>query len=71
MEASLVLSKKDCPSTDDEKAKMAQFPYREVLSAITWLAVVSHPDLMFAASYLGQYSANPGKPHWKALLHGL
>ena len=71
MEASLVLSKKDCPSTDDEKAEMAQFPYREVLSTITWLAVVSHPDLMFAASYLGQYSANPGKPHWKALLHVL
>ena len=71
MEASLVLSKKDCPSTDDEKAEMAQFPYREVLGAITWLAVVSRPDLAFAASYLGQYSANPGKPHWKALLRVL
>ena len=73
MEASLVLSKKDCPSTDNEKAEMAQFLYREVLSTITcqWLAVVSHPDLVFTTSDLGQYSANPGKPHWKALLHVL
>ena len=64
MEASLVLMKKDCPSTDGEKAEMAQFPYREVLGAVTWLAVVSCPDLVFTASYLGQYSINPGKC-WK------
>ena len=68
MEASLVLMKKDCPSTDNEKAKMAQFLYREVLGTVTWLAIVPRPDLTFATSYLGQYSANPGKPHWKALL---
>ena len=67
MEPGLLLMKRDCPSTDEEKAEMAKFPYREVLGAITWLAIVSHPDLTFAASYLGQYSANPGKPHWKAL----
>ena len=71
MEPGLLPTKKDCPTTDEDKAEMAQIPYREILGAITWLAVVSRPDLAFAASYLGQYSTNPGKPHWKALLRVL
>jgi len=67
LDPGLVLSKADCPQTEDERKEMARHPYREVLGAITWLAVVSRPDLAYMSSQLGQYSANPGKPHWKAL----
>ena len=69
MELGLLLMKKDCPTMDKDKAEMAETPYREVLGAIIWLTVVSCPNLTFSASYLGQYSVNPGKSHWKALLH--
>ena len=71
MEASLLFTRKDCPSIDNEKAEMAQYPYREVLSIVTWLAIISHPNLVFVTSYLGQYSTNPGKSHWKTLFHVL
>ena len=50
---------------------MAQFPYREVLGGITWLSVVTCPDLAYAVSQLGQFSANLGKKHWNALLRVL
>ena len=69
MEPGLLLMKKDYPTTDKDKTKMAEIPYHEVLSAITWLAVMSCPNLAFAVSYLGQYSVNHSKSHWKALLH--
>ena len=71
MDPGLVLSKLDCPQTEAEKSKMAEYPYRKALGAITWLAIVSQPDLAHASSQLGQYSTNPGKTHWKAVTHVL
>ena len=71
MDAGLVLSKSDCPQTEAEKAEMAKYPNREALGAVTWLTVVSRPDLAHASSQLGQYSTNPGKVHWKAVTHVL
>ena len=67
LDPGLVLSKADCLQTEDERKEMARHLYQEALRAITWLAVVSRPNLAYASSQLGQYSANPGKPHWKAL----
>ena len=69
MDPGIVLTKADCPKSNEEKEEMLRYPYREALSGITWLAVMSHPDLAYAASQLGQYSANLGKTHWKALMH--
>ena len=47
---------------------MWRYPYCKALGGITWLTVMSHPDLTYAASQLGQYSANPSKTHWKVLM---
>ena len=71
MEKDIVLSKADCPQDDAEKQEMVQFLYREVLGGITWLSVVTRPDLAYTVSQLGQFSANPGKKHWNALLRVL
>jgi len=68
MEPGVRLTKTDCPTSEEEKQNMSNYPYREALGGITWLAIVSRPDLAYAASLLGQYSANPGKTHWKALM---
>jgi len=55
LDPGLVLSKADCPQTEDERKEMARHPYREVLGAITWLAIVSRPDLTVSQSVdLGQ-----------------
>ena len=55
-------------STPYQPHEMAKYPYGEALGRITWLSVMSHPDLALATSQLGQYSANPGKSHWTALM---
>ena len=68
MEKDATLSKADCPQDDTEKQEMTKYPYRKILGGITWLAVVLRPDLVFAVSQLSQFSPNPGRKHWNALL---
>ena len=36
-----ILSVHDCPQTDEERSEMCTVPYRELVSTITWIAVVS------------------------------
>ena len=66
-----VLSVHDCPQTDEERSEMHTVPYRELISALTWIAVVSRPDISFTATYLVRFNANPGQTHWKAAKHVL
>ena len=68
MDPGVVLTKADCPKSNKEKEEMLRYPYHKALGGITWLAVMSCPDLTYAVSQLGQYSTNPGKTHWKALM---
>ena len=71
LDSNVVLSVYNCPQTDNEKAKMQYVPYRELVGALTWLAVVLRPDIAFAATYLARFNANPGPIHWKAIKHVL
>ena len=64
-----LLSTDDCPTTEDEKAVMMNIPYRELIGALTWITVVSHPDITFMTTYLARFNANPGPTHWKAAKH--
>ena len=66
-----LLSTDDCPTTEDEKAAMMNVPYCKLNGALTWIAIVSHPDITFATTYLAQFNANPGLTHWKAAKHVL
>ena len=66
-----LLSADDCPATEDEKAAMKNIPYRKLVGALTWLTVVSCPDIAFAATYLARFNANPGPSHWKVAKHVL
>jgi Reverse transcriptase (RNA-dependent DNA polymerase)/GAG-pre-integrase domain len=61
-----VLSKDDSPSTDSDKSKMANKPYRKLIGALTWISVTSHPEIAFAATHLAQFNSNPGEAHWEA-----
>jgi hypothetical protein len=60
------LSKEDSPTTVEEKKKMAAYPYRELVGSLMYLAQCTRPDLAYATAKLGQFSSNPGMPHWIA-----
>ena len=61
-----MLLKDDGPSTDGDKAKMANKPYHKLIGALTWISVTSHPEIAFAATHLAQFNSNPGEAHWEA-----
>jgi len=62
----LTLSVEDGPTTEDERAAMQRYLYRDI-----WLAVVSRFDIAFAAGYLGHFSATLGPTHLKAACRAL
>jgi len=65
----LRLSKADTPSTDDERAEMANLPYANAVGALLYLAMAMRPDIAYAVSVLCRFIANPGLAHWRAVKH--
>ena len=47
-----LLSIDNCPTTEDKKVAVKNVPYHKLIGALTWLTVVSCPDIMFMATYL-------------------
>ena len=60
-------SRLQCPSTEDEKLKMADVPYLEALGLVLYVATSTRPDISYAVSELAKFASNPGKPHWEGL----
>ena len=65
----LRLSKADAPSTDTERAEMANLPYANAVGALLYLAMATRPDIAYAVSVLCRFIANPGLAHWRAVKH--
>ncbi|KAG8988148.1 hypothetical protein FRB90_002943, partial [Tulasnella sp. 427] len=63
------LSKAQSPISEQDKADVQDIPYREALGAVMYIMLMTRPDLSYAVSHLSQFSSNPGKQHWLALLH--
>ncbi|CAM9003853.1 unnamed protein product [Rhodiola kirilowii] len=63
----LVLSKQDCPETEEEKNKMADIPYDVAVGSVMYCMLCTRPDLAFAISVLSRFMANPGENHWHAM----
>jgi hypothetical protein len=61
----------DCPTTDEEKTKMRDVPYRSLIGSLLYLACRTRPDIAFAVNALAQFSANPGRAHYNAALRVL
>jgi hypothetical protein len=61
------LCKSMCPSTDSEREFMANKPYREVVGALLWCAIVCRPDLSYAVNQAAKFNSNPGVGHWEAV----
>ena len=62
-----VLSKGDCPATDEEKEAMSHAPYRECVGALQYLSVLSRPDITFAVSQASRFQT---QQPWGETLEG-
>jgi hypothetical protein len=52
---------------EDSDPSTSQLQYPETVGSINYAAIVTRPDISFAAGMLGKYSANPSKVHWEAV----
>jgi hypothetical protein len=59
-------SKKDCPTSPQEVARMHKVPYREAIGSLMYASVATRPDITSAVSFLSQFLENPGEAHWEA-----
>lgn len=64
----VILSKKDCPQTNDEMDEMRKIPYRNLIGCLAFIASRTRPDISYVVNILSQFQSNPGKVHWLALL---
>ena len=61
--AGLFLSASDCAATQEEKDDMVGKPYRELVGALSWLVLGSHPGIAFMTGTLTCFDHNLGRTH--------
>jgi hypothetical protein len=62
----VVLSKSQCPSTDEEKEKMQSCPYLVTIGSLMYATMGMQLDITFVVAHLCQFSSNLGTAHWTA-----
>ena len=66
------LSKDDQPEDASEDAsKLPECDYRGLVGSIFYLAMMTRPDLAFAAHLLSRFLSKPSLAHWQAAKHVL
>ncbi|GFW44885.1 retrovirus-related Pol polyprotein from transposon TNT 1-94 [Trichonephila clavipes] len=63
-----VLSKLDCPSNAIEVEEMSNFPYRNLLGCLSFIANRTRRNISYAVNILSQFQESPGMTHWNILL---
>ena len=61
------LSRSLCPTTTDEKEKMASIPYSSAVGSLMYCMVCTRPDIAHAVSTVSRFLSNPGNEHWEAV----
>ena len=69
LDPNIMLSKSLSPTTDNDKAEMAQIPYLTAVGSIIYAASGTRINVAFAVQHLSQFSSNPGCAHWTATQH--
>lgn len=52
------------PNNDEEKERMKNRPYRELIGSLIYLANATRPDIVYAANALSRFCSDPGEEHW-------
>ena len=61
------LSKRLCPTTDDEKEWMMSVPYFSAIGSLMYAIVCTRLDIAHAMGLVTRFLSNPGKEHWEAV----
>ena len=61
------LSKKSCPTTDEEKKEMAIVPYFSTIGSLMYAMVYTQLDITHAVGVVSRFLSNPTKDHWEAV----
>ena len=59
------------PYTESETSSEDRLLYQSMLGSVMYAMLWTRPDLGYAVSLLGRFSANPGPEHWSCMKHGL
>ncbi|VFQ79198.1 unnamed protein product [Cuscuta campestris] len=62
-----VLSKKQSPSTPEQKELMMKVPYASAIGSIMYAMICTRPDVSFALSVTSRYQGSPREAHWTAV----
>ena len=57
------------PYTEAEADPEDRLLYQSMLGSVMYAMLWTRPDLGYAVSLLGRFSANPGPSHWNAMKH--
>lgn len=60
------LTLKMCPEAEEEKLKMKNCPFKELVGSLQFLASGTRPDIAHAVNIVSAFSSNPGLAHWTA-----
>lgn len=60
------LTKDMGPKTTEDREKMCEVPYQELVGGLLYIAQGSRPDIAWSVSNVSKFNNNPGKPHWAA-----
>ena len=61
------LSKEMSPKTPEEKKKMSNIPYSNVVGSLMYATMCTRPDICYLVGMISRYQANLGMMHWKAV----
>jgi len=64
IDANTKITKEMSPRSEEERTKMKNRPYRELVGELTYLANATRPDIAFATSTLSRFCTDPGEMHW-------
>eukprot|EP00742_Colponemidia_sp_Colp-10_P002552 GILJ01002727.1.p2 GENE.GILJ01002727.1~~GILJ01002727.1.p2 ORF type:complete len:509 (+),score=47.37 GILJ01002727.1:627-2153(+) len=67
MEKDAKLTKMMSPTTEAERRKMVETPYRNAVGSLMYCMVGTRPDISVAVGVVSQYLTDPGFQHWKAV----
>ena len=57
------LSKRDCPTTPQERERMSRVPYASVVGSIMHAMTCTRPDVAYSIDVVSRYQSDPGENH--------
>ena len=61
------LSKRDCPTTPQERERMGRIPYSSTVRSIMYAMTCTRPDVAYSLGVVSRYQSDPGENHWKVV----